>query len=240
MKRNYPWQMFVLGVCLNFLIRNFLLFLAGIVLCILGIWFRTCLYMGVAVLILDLILSVIQQIEIRQEVLAESDNPEFNEVMDAFYGSDEEAFKAALEQEEQALAERQAILQKLVVYRTLRGSITEDMTLEQMVDAFEKMCEISVGEPDDLLFETGTYDFTGEKLFYFSLVRQFQFLDQDEYVQLHLDVLYQPSHKTALLRRATWGSLTEGNFFDMVRGSRAFQTVRELPILRVDVRVEET
>lgn len=240
MKRNYPWSMFFLGVLLNFIIRNFLLFAAGIVLCIMGIWIPTCRYMGIAALILDLILSVIQQIEIRSAVLSESDNPEFNELMDSFYGVDEDAIKAAAEQEAAENAERQAILQKLVVYRTLRQSITDGMTLEQMIAAFEDMCEISVGDPDDLLFETGTYDFTGEKQFYFSLVRQFQFLDPDEYVQLRLDVRYAPGSKTRFLRRATWNSQISGSFFDTVRGSREYRAVSELPIAGVDVRVDET
>lgn len=240
MERKYPWQMFVLGVILNFLIRNFLLFLAGVVFCILGIWFKTCLYMGVALLIFDLVLSVNQQLDIRQEVLSESDNPEFNELMDSFYGSGEEASKAALEQEEQKIAESQAALQKLVVYRTLRASIHDGMTLDEILGAFEKMCDISVGDPDDLLFETGTYTFTGEEMFYFSLVRQFQFLDPDEYVQLRLNVLYTPSVKTALLHRTTWDSLTQASFFETVRNSRDYRTVKDLPIAKVEVLIEET
>ena len=232
--------MFLLGVLLNFIVRNFLLFAGGMVLCLLGIWIPTCRYMGIAALILDLILSVIQQIEIRNTVLSESDNPEFNDLMDAFYGTDEKAAYAAMEQEAQEIAERQAILQKLVVYRTLRQSITDGMTLEQMIAAFEDMCRISVGDPDDLLFETGTYDLTGEKQFYFSLVRQFQFLDPDEYVQLRLDVRYAPGSETRFLRRATWDSQTAGSFFDTVRSSREYRAVSELPIAGVDVRVEET
>ena len=144
------------------------------------------------------------------------------------------------EQEEKEQAESQALLQKLVVYRTLRASIQDSMTLDAMIDAFAEMCRTSVGDPDDLLFETGTYDFTGENMFYFSLVRQFQFMDEDEYVQLHLDVLYTPSPKTWMLRCAEWDSLTKGDFFEMVRSSRAYQAVKDLPIAKVDVNIFET
>ena len=96
------------------------------------------------------------------------------------------------------------MLKNLPVYRALTDSIRDNMTLEELIDAFEKMCKLPVGTPDNLLFETGTFSFSGEKMFYFSLVRQFQFADEDEYVQLHLDIQFPPSIKTAQLKRTTW------------------------------------
>lgn len=245
MNRKYPIKMFIFGVILNFLIRNFFLFVPGVVLCLVGIAVRNCLYIGLAMLIFDLILSVYYQFQIRKEVLSESDNPEFNELMDAFCDPDNpNAFKEKIDEKIRAAAEEpddhQEILQKLVVYRTLKEAIRDGMTLEEMIDAFARMCEIPVGDPDDLLFETGSYNFTGEKMFHFCLVRQFQFLDEDEYVQLHLRVLYAPSARTALLYRVKWASLTKGDFFDMVKSSRAFKTVKEMPIAGVEIRVEET
>lgn len=135
--------------------------------------------------------------------------------------------------------EHQKALQRLVVYRTLRDSVKEGMTLEELIDAFSRMCAIGVGEPDDLLFETGTFSFTGEKLFYFSLVRQFQFLDEDEYVQLHLDVRYQPSPATALLQKTEWGQVG-GEFFERVKNSSAYKTLKDKPIAQVEVYVDET
>lgn len=135
---------------------------------------------------------------------------------------------------------RQAPLKSLVVYRILHSSIQDGMPLEEMIDAFSHMCQTSVGEPDDLLFETGTYSFTGEKLFYFSLVRQFQFMDKNEYVQLHLDVMYQPRMTTKLLFGTKWDSQVNGDFFDMVKSSHAYAVVKDMTPVRVDVRIEET
>lgn len=152
----------------------------------------------------------------------------------------EEEIAAVLEADAKAQEESQALLQKLVVYRTLRDSIQDGMTLSQMIDAFEKMCEISVGDPDHLLFETGTYDFTGEKMFHFDLVRQFKFMDPDEYVQLHLEVLYTPSLKTALLHRTTWAAPEDGTFFETVKSSRDYMVVKDLPIAKVHVHIDET
>lgn len=256
MKRKYPLKMFLFGVALNFLVRYIYLFLPGLILCLIGIWNRECLAIGLAFWLLDLILSVVDQFRIRKTALSESENPEFNEMMDRFFTADdpnrevrswvEEAIQndpdRATFQEEEAhrQAESQDILQKLVVYRKLKALVGEDMTLPELIDAFEEMCGISVGEPDMLLFETGNYDFTGEKLFHFDLVRQFQFLDDDEYVQLHLTVLYRPSAKTALLKRIHWGEPGDGTFFPIVRSSLAYRAVKDLPMLRVEIHIHET
>lgn len=153
---------------------------------------------------------------------------------------DPELLARIQEEEEQESAKRQELLKTLVVYRTLRDSVHDGMTLDEMIDAFINMSKLPVGDPDDLLFESGTFHFTSEKLFYFSLVRQFQFLDEDEYVQLHLDVTYTPSIRTFGLRNVNWASRSNGDFFEMVRRSPAYHAVNELPIYQVQVYIEDT
>ena len=69
----------------------------------------------------------------------------------------------------------------LVAY--LKNAITDKMPLENIVDVFEQMCQVPI-EEDMILFETGTYSFTGEPFFYFSLVRQFPNNIDDEFYQL--------------------------------------------------------
>lgn len=246
MERKYPAKLFLIGLLMNFFLRHFYLFLPGTVLCILGIWVRPSLWIGLGFLCLDLILSLISQLQIRRISMTESDNPEFNKLMDTLCGpGGTDEFMQIIDERIQSQAPCEPengrnILQKLVVYRTLRDTVRDGMTLEELVDAFAEMCEISVGDPDDLLFETGTYDFTGEKRFYFSLVRQFQFMDENEYVQLHLDVMYAPGTKTALLRNTKWGEPGDGEFFNMIKSSRAFRVVKDLPIDKAVVRVDET
>lgn len=73
----------------------------------------------------------------------------------------------------------------------LQNRISDKSSLEDIVDVFEKMCNIPFKE-DMILFETGTYSFTGEPMFYFSLVRQFP-NEEEEYYQIHVDVLYMPT-----------------------------------------------
>ena len=84
MKRKYPAKMFLLFVLTNFLFRFFYLFIPGTVLCVVGIWSQTYLYVGLAVLGLDLILSIVEQVRIRNAAVGQSENPDFNEMMDAF------------------------------------------------------------------------------------------------------------------------------------------------------------
>lgn len=252
MNRKYPLKMFLFGLCLNFFIRYALLFLPGLLLCIIGTWSKKCLAIGLALWLVDLVLSVVEQLRIRKATLSESDNEEFNELMDAFYGPDsfgalmEERKKqdpenaAFVEEEARRQAEAQERLKCLVVYRTLRDTVRDGMTLDELIDTFEKMCELDVGEPDMLLFQTGTFNFTGEKLYHFDLVRQFDFLGGDELVQLHLTVLYEPSRKLSLLRKIHWGEPGDGSFFATVRGSAAYRAVKSLPIARVEIDVHET
>ncbi len=84
MERKYPTKMFWIFVLDNFLFHFFYLFVPGIILCIIGIWVRPCLWGGFIILGLDMILSIIEQLHIRKAAVTPSDNPEFNELMDAF------------------------------------------------------------------------------------------------------------------------------------------------------------
>lgn len=88
MERKYPVKMFWLFVLTKFLVRFFYLSIPGIILCIVGIWVKPCLWVGLAILGLDFILSVLDQLRLRKAALTPSDNPEYNELMDAFCGPD--------------------------------------------------------------------------------------------------------------------------------------------------------
>lgn len=84
MERKYPSNMFWFFVLTNFLFHFFYLSVPGIVLCIVGIWIRSCLWIGLALLGLDVILSIVEQLRIRKAAVTPSDNQAFNELMDAF------------------------------------------------------------------------------------------------------------------------------------------------------------
>ena len=84
MERKYPTKMFWFFVLTNFLFHFFYLSIPGIILCIVGIWVKSCLWIGLAILGLDVILSIVEQLRLRKAAVALSDNQGFNELMDAF------------------------------------------------------------------------------------------------------------------------------------------------------------
>ncbi len=87
MERKFPVKLFVVGVIMDFFLRFFLLFLLGIGLCVAGIWVDICGQIGGVVLLLDLVISVADQISIARAVM-NGENSDLNAVMDAFEAPD--------------------------------------------------------------------------------------------------------------------------------------------------------
>ena len=81
--RKYPTSLFIIGFITNILFHFFWLFLPCIILIIIGIFVEPCLYIGLVLLLIDIILSLIEQLRIRQAFLEESDNPDFRAFQDA-------------------------------------------------------------------------------------------------------------------------------------------------------------
>ena len=106
----------------------------------------------------------------------------------------------------------------------LNNAVNREMRLSELIDAFENMCMLNSSEKDMILFETGTFSFTGESLFYFSLVRQFS-NGEDEFFQLHVDIMYQPNSKNADFSYAYWNDEIEGNFFDFVKTLKVYMDI---------------
>ena len=81
--KKYPTGLFVIGFLTNVLFRYFWLFVPAAALLIVGCFYPVCLYIGAAILLLDIVLSLVMQLKIRKAVLAESDNPDFKEFQQA-------------------------------------------------------------------------------------------------------------------------------------------------------------
>ena len=56
--------------------------------------------------------------------------------------------------------------------KRLKEVINEGTSVQDIVRRFEEMCHEPI-DNDMILFESGTFSFTGKELYYFSLVRQF-------------------------------------------------------------------
>ena len=120
----------------------------------------------------------------------------------------------------------------------LKNSITEKMALENIVNVFELMCNIPI-EEDMILFETGTFSFTGKPLFQFSLVRQFP-NDDDEYYQVHVNVLYKPNCENEAFNEAIWSEDLSESIFDFIRKSQAFVYAKGDEYIKAEIYMDET
>lgn len=94
-------------------------------------------------------------------------------------------------------------------------------------------------EEDMILFETGTFSFTGEKLFYFSLVKQFP-NDDDEFYQVHIDVLYKPNGENRVFHKTIWDEDLNENIFAYIRKSDDFNYAKNDEYIRVEIYADET
>ena len=128
------------------------------------------------------------------------------------------------------------------ILKALRTEVGDRQKLSELVDAFEKMCQIPIdSEEEMILFETGIFAFTGTPLFHVSLVRQFP-NGEGEYYQLHLDMMYQPNEKNRAFCSTVWSEDMDAgeNFFDFVRKTDDYLSIKDDEILKVDVYMDET
>ena len=81
--RKYPFSLFIIGFVSNIIFRFFWLFIPSIVLLFIGISSPIYRYIGLTLLLLDVIFSFIEQMIIRNTFLKDSDNPQFRKFQDA-------------------------------------------------------------------------------------------------------------------------------------------------------------
>lgn len=111
---------------------------------------------------------------------------------------------------------------------------------------FQAFAQIPVDCADDgLLFQCGTYAFTGEPLFHLDFTRQFTHEEDGEYAgmeQLSCTVYYAPTHELGELATNLWSydCPSLGEFVARVEGLPAFQipTQRFTP-LRAEIDQDE-
>ena len=122
--------------------------------------------------------------------------------------------------------------------KQLKEVINEDASVQDIVDRFEEMCREPI-DNDMILFESGTFSFTGEELFCFSLVRQFP-NEEEEYYQIHVDVLFETNDENKTLSESVWNEDIEENIFEYVRKSESFSYAISNTYKRVDIYMDET
>ena len=92
---------------------------------------------------------------------------------------------------------------------------------------------------DMILFETGTYSFTGKPMFNFSLVRQFP-NDEEEYYQIHVDVLYIPTEENKDFQRTIWNEDIEEDIFSYIKKTPEFNSCKDKVFSKIEIYLDET
>ena len=120
----------------------------------------------------------------------------------------------------------------------LKKTITENIEISDIIDIFEKICNISKKD-EMILFETGTYSFRGEPLFYFSLVTQLP-NNEEDYYQIHVDILFKPDTENKLLSGYVWNEDIDENIFDYIRKTEAYKYAQKNNYIKVEIYLDET
>lgn len=84
--KKYNSQLFLIGFVMN-IVRKFPLLLAALICAIVGIWSRQFLYAGAVILVVVLVWSLVQQIQIKHAV-EHNDNPNFTPFAEAMMSDD--------------------------------------------------------------------------------------------------------------------------------------------------------
>ena len=125
---------------------------------------------------------------------------------------------------------------KLLEY--LKQNITTDVSLDEILSIFEEMCKTPI-EEDLLLNEYGVYDFTGEDLFYYDLVRQYPD-GEDEYFQLRVSIMFSPDEENRSLEDTLWSDDSDENFFEYIRKSDGYAYAKAHKFKSIDIRIDQT
>lgn len=120
----------------------------------------------------------------------------------------------------------------------LKNNISVNNTIDEIINIFEEMCKTPI-EQDLLLNEYGVYDFTGEDLFYYDLVRQYPD-GEDEYYQLRVSVVFSPDEENRGLEDTLWSDDTDDNFFDYIRKSDGYDYAKNHKLMSIDIRIDQT
>lgn len=120
----------------------------------------------------------------------------------------------------------------------LKSNISADNTLDEIINVFEEMCKAPI-EEDLLLNEYGVYNFTGEDLFYYDLVRQYPD-GEDEFYQLRVSIMFAPDEENRYLQATLWEDYTDEDFFDYIRKSDGYEYAKNHKLKSIDIRIDQT
>ena len=120
----------------------------------------------------------------------------------------------------------------------LKTRIADSASFSEITDAFAELCAAPTAD-DEILFEAGTYTFTGEPMFTVSLARQIPD-GADEFYQIRAELSFRPDTENAGIEELKWLDPTDEDALAAVRQSAAFAYAETHTAVSVDLRIDET
>lgn len=120
----------------------------------------------------------------------------------------------------------------------LKTRISDSASFSEITDAFAALCTEPTAD-EELLWEAGTYTFTGEPMFTVSLARQIPD-GAGEFYQIRADLSFLPDADNAEIEELKWIDPGDENAFSAVRQSAAFAYAETHTAVSVDLQVDET
>lgn len=125
--------------------------------------------------------------------------------------------------------------------RKLEKKIGRDMSLDEAIQAFfDVVAEAKPNDEEMLLYEVGCYSFGEDtEKCYFSLVRQTPSPD-DEFYQMHLELQYDICDEVRSLSECEWYEKGDDDLQEYVKNSEAYNVLKDKPVKKISVWVDET
>ncbi len=120
---------------------------------------------------------------------------------------------------------------------SLKNSISDDSTVDDVITAFAEMCKTPV-EEDLLLFECGVFGFSGEKNFLFDIVRQYPD-GEGEYYQLRVSLSFTPDEENRSMYNTVWCD-TADELVEEIINSPAYIYAKNHEIKAIDIGISQT
>ncbi len=231
---SFKRTLFVISFLTNFFLRFGIFLILGIVLCLIGTKVNMSLAIGLALIVFDLIVSVIETFKRLSAIKSESTPimKDLNQALDEDNDGDgTEGF-----QDKYGLPVVNSNARQTNEERYLRTHLDDGSTVEDCVRVFREMCEMPLDD-DLLLFECNSLS-PYEERFMFSLVRQYPD-GEGEYYQLRVLLEFEPDNINRRIVESKWSD-TVPDFWQYIENSKAYKYACNHKAKRVVIMLEET
>lgn len=116
-------------------------------------------------------------------------------------------------------------IEEKAAFEYIKNMSYEGMTLDEVLDTFQSMCQIPLGH-DYILYEAGAYAFNLEPGFYVCLARQYR---DSEGVskQIHMKLKYTLDPENRGLGECVWNDELDEDIFSYIKRSETYDLLKD-------------